>query len=224
MGDILLLSKKDVWSQHAGTLAKALLGARVRWETGSSDMPLPAGVLEREYAAVISFLSPWIIPQALLDRAELALNFHPGSCEYPGTGCYNFALYEGVQEFGAVCHHMLARVDTGQVVKESLFPVFATDTVETLKLRTMVSMLQLFHEVLNLLAQGKPLPLNGRQWTRRAFTRKELNALCEITPDMDEAEAKRRIRATTYPGYPGPYLLKDGHKHPYPVPQGPALA
>jgi hypothetical protein len=96
--------------------------------------------------------------------------------------------------------------------------------VETLKLRTMVCMLHLLHEVLNLLAVSAPLPVNGRQWTRRAFTRKELNALCEITPDMPEAEVHRRIRATTYPGYPGPYLLKDGKKHLYPVPPGPAIA
>ena len=42
--------------------------------------------------------------------------------------------------------------------------------------------------------------------------RKELNALCEITPDMDEQEIKRRIRATSFPGMPGAYVILCGEK------------
>jgi methionyl-tRNA formyltransferase len=221
---ILLLTKRDQWSFHAGTLAKSIFGDDIFWEEGDAKTPLNANLSQKSYFAVISFLSPWIVPQSLLDVSTLSLNFHPGSCNYPGIGCYNFALYEEATQFGAVCHHMLAKVDTGIVIKETLFPVLSSDTVETLKLRTMVNMLAMFNEILCMIAQQQTLPVNHRQWTRKAFTRKELNALCEITPDMDKAEIGRRIRATTYPGYPGPYLLKNGQKYPYPVPDGLAIA
>lgn len=220
---ILLLTKNDPWSALAAKLAHAMFGEELIWEKGNASDAAPAS-FSQPHRAVISFLSPWIVPADVLEKSGLALNFHPGSCDYPGIGCYNFALYEEARQFGPVCHHMLAKVDSGTVVKEVLFPVLPADSVETLKLGTMVAMLALFHDIMGLLATGMPLPVSPRQWTRPAFTRWQLNALCEITPGMDEAEARRRIRATTYPGYPGPYLLKDGEKRYYPVPPGPALA
>ncbi len=222
---ILLLTKKDRWSAHAASLTQAMLPSPVLWHQGQPSDPAPESFNLPSLKLVISFLSPWIVPASVLEKAELAINFHPGSCDYPGTGCYNFALYEGAEKFGAVCHHMLPRVDTGAVIAETLFPVFPHDTVETLKLRTMVTMLEMLHVQLARYASGEPFAHHHRQWTRPAFTRRQLNALCEITENMPPQEKQRRIRATTYPGYPGPYLLKEnGEKIPYHVPPGPPLA
>ena len=221
---ILMLTKTDVWCSHAAILARAMLGDDVIWEHGKLGDAAPPSFSLLEYEAVFSFLSPWIVPADVLEKSALSLNFHPGSCDYPGIGCYNFALYEEAKTFGPVCHQMLSTVDSGEVVKEILFPVLPQDTVETLKMRTMVAMLALFHDVLGMIAAGQPLPRSGRQWTRKAFTRKELNAVCEIIPDMNETEQNRRIRATTYPGYPGPYMLKNGQKTFFPVPNRPAIA
>jgi len=223
-GSILLLSKKDVWSVQAGALAKATFGDALLWEQGTVGDAAPASFSQSEFMAVISFLSPWIIPAHVLNASKLSINFHPGSCNYPGIGCYNFALYEEAAKFGPVCHHMLPAVDTGEVIREDLFPLFSRDSVETLKLRTMVVMLAMFHDIIVMMAEGKALPVNSRQWSRKAFTRKQLNALCEITPDMNDEEKRRRIRAMTYPGYPGPYLLVGSEKQYYPVPPGPPLA
>lgn len=221
---VLLLTKNDHWSLQAGNLAQCFFGDSLIWEMGKITDPQPKTFSELKEAVVISFLSPWIIPQSLLDKAELAINFHPGSCDYPGTGCYNFALYEAADYFGPVCHHMLSKVDTGAVIDERLFELNPDETVETLKLRTMIAMLAQFHDICALIAQGRKLPTYVRQWQREAFTRKELNALCEITPEMSDDEKNRRILATTYPGYPGPYLLKDGKKEYYPVPNRAAIA
>jgi len=223
-GPILLLTKKDVWCTHAALLARALFGDAVIWEQGKFGDGPPPGFALPSFSAVLSFVSPWIVPAEVLKKSPLSLNFHPGSCDYPGIGCYNFALYENAAQFGPVCHHMLPAVDSGTVVHEALFSVSDKDSVETLKLRTMVSMLSLFHDMLGLIAANDKLPTSPRQWTRKAFTRKQLDALCEITPDMSRDEADRRIRATTYPGYPGPYMLKGAEKHYYPVPPGPPLA
>jgi methionyl-tRNA formyltransferase len=221
---VLLLTKKDHWSIQAGQLAKIFFGDGLIWEQGMRSDPLPASCALPAYRAVISFLSPWVVPESLLEKSPLSINFHPGSCEYPGIGCYNFALYEEARTFGVVCHHMLPRVDSGSIIRETLFPVLPQDSVESLKLRSMVEMLAMFHAIIGLIASGETLPASPRRWTRPAFTRSQLDALCEITPHMSEAEKNRRIRATTYPGYPGPYLLAGGQKQHYPVPPGPAIA
>lgn len=221
---ILLLTKNDPWSNHAGIIAQSIFGDKLLWEKGGLGDPVPGISDFTQIKSIISFLSPWIVPPQWLSQSTLSVNFHPGSCDYPGIGCYNFALYEKAAVFGAVCHHMLPSVDSGTVISETLFPVFPHDNVEILKLRTMVTMLAMFHEIVCRIAQDSPLPTNSRQWQRKPFTRKQLNALCEITPEMSGEEKARRIRATTYPGFPGPYLLENGTKTLYPVPPGPAIA
>src|SRR5688572_7784819 len=95
--DCVFLAKENEWSQRAATIAKILLGDKVQIVTGASGDPFPE-IERRKYSAVLSFLSPWIVSRALLDRAALAINFHPGTADYPGIGCYNFALYEGAEE------------------------------------------------------------------------------------------------------------------------------
>jgi methionyl-tRNA formyltransferase len=222
---ILLLTKQDSWSQQAAEYALTLFGSNLKHISGKAIEKAPEALHSQHFQIIISFLSPWIVPAHTLEHSALSINFHPGSCDYPGIGCYNFALYEDARWFGPVCHHMLPKVDSGSVITETLFAVAPDERVETLKLRTMQAMMSQYHYILPLIAEDKPLPVHSRQWTRRPFTRKELNALCEVLPDMPDVEKNRRIRATTYPGYPGPYLLlPDGSKQPYPVPPGPALA
>jgi methionyl-tRNA formyltransferase len=222
--DIILLAKQDGFSKQAVTVAEILFGPRLKAFTGQVGDPLPEEVAEGRPRFLISFLSPWIVPAAVLDRAGTALNFHPGSTDYPGIGCYNFALYEEAQRFGAVCHHMLAKVDTGAIVEERVFPVLPTDCVETLKYRTMVTMLAMLHDIGSLISIGAELPAAPTQWTRRPFTRREMEALKRIEPDMPAAEVRRRVRATTYPGYPGPYVAVGEERFYAPAPQRPAIA
>ncbi|HTW32296.1 MAG TPA: formyltransferase family protein, partial [Candidatus Sulfotelmatobacter sp.] len=94
---------------------------------GQDDLPEDLRWWKGDY--IFSYLSPWIIPDGLLERANrAALNFHPASPDYPGIGCYNFALYDEVDTYGATCHHMAKEVDAGDIVAVKTFRVFPTDT------------------------------------------------------------------------------------------------
>lgn len=219
---VTLLSKKDEWSLKAGALATAALGGRLRWIAGARGEPFPE--LAGDSRILISFLSPWIVPAAVLERHDVAINFHPASTDYPGIGCYNFALYEGAETYGAVCHHMAPRVDSGAIVDERRFTVTATESVETLKLRTMVVMLSMFHDMVYTIAAERALPEAPRTWTRKPFTRKQLDALCVLTPDMPADEMARRVRAVTYPRFPGAELHVNGQVFKAPVPDRAPLA
>jgi methionyl-tRNA formyltransferase len=160
---------------------------------------------------LISYLSPWIVPEYLLRRAKIAsINFHPGPPEYPGIGCTNFAIYNQEPVFGITCHHMVAKVDTGKIIAVRRFPVFATDTVYSLTQRCYSHILTLFYEIVSEIIQGKPLPESDETWKRQPYKRSELNALCRISPDMSHEEIERRIRAVTFPNAPGAYVEIDG--------------
>lgn len=167
---------------------------------------------------ILSFVSPWIISKRLLDSAQkAAINFHPGSPAYPGTGCYNFALYEGAGEYGVTVHHMREKVDSGDIIMTSYFDVSPFESVETLKLKSMNHLLYCLEKIARLISEGQPLPVSEETWKRKPFTRREMLELFRVDPARhDRAEIEKRIRAASYPGSPGAYILAEGHAFYFP--------
>jgi methionyl-tRNA formyltransferase len=161
--------------------------------------PLPEGMELWEGDYIVSYLSRWIVPARLIEKArKAAVNFHPASPDYPGIGCNNFALYEDAEEYGVTCHYMDKTVDTGDIIAVKRFSVFPTDDVASLLSRTYDFQLALFYEIMGGVIEGKELPSSPETWTRKPFSRAQFNELFNIAPDMDDAEIKRRVRATDY--------------------------
>jgi methionyl-tRNA formyltransferase len=203
---ILLLSKTNDTCRAAQRFLRARAADCVIAEGERTDAP-PDVVASWSGDYLVSFLGPWVVPVNLLARARrAAINFHPGPPEYPGIGCYNFALYDEVTEYGVTCHEMAARVDSGPIVRTVRFPIRHDDSVASLKDRSLAHMLTLFEDVVDGLVAGGALPRSGEQWTRRPYTRTELNELCRLVPGMSQREIDRRVRATTFPGSPGAYF------------------
>jgi methionyl-tRNA formyltransferase len=167
--------------------------------SGNRNTPLPPEVLEWNGDLMISFISSWIYPQTLLDNATYAaINFHPGSPEYPGTGCTNFAIYNGETQYGVTCHHMKATVDSGNIVAVKRFPLNGDDNVFNVTEKCYQLIEDMFYEVMECILQGRGIPQSDEKWARKPYTRKQLNELCEIRPDMTDEEIDKRIRATTF--------------------------
>ena len=203
---ILLLSKTSDWCKAAQRFLAAHAN-EVTIVDGEFGDPIPSEFDTWRGDYIVSFLSPWIVPEAVLHRtAKAAINFHPAPPEYPGIGCYNFAIYDGAQVYGVTCHHMAVRVDTGAIVRVVRFPILRDDTVALLKERSMSYLLTLFYDIASLIVRGAELPACGEAWTRQPYTRRELDDLCRLSPDMDSSEIDRRVRATAFPGAPGAYM------------------
>lgn len=207
---VLFVAKQKPFSQEAAELAtKHFSQAEIIF--GERTQPFPSHVLSVKYDYVISYMSPWIIPQQVLDNTRIAaINFHPGPPEYPGIGCTNFALYNEEKEFGITVHHMLAKADTGNVILVKRFPIFENDSVFSLSHRCYGYIYAAFTELFPFLLSKKLLPSSAENWKRKPYTRKELDALCEIRKDMTDAEIKKRVRATAFPGMPGAYIVLAG--------------
>ncbi len=189
--------------------------ARAAYCLGQWGDPLPkaARVWQGDY--ILSYLSRWVVPEEILQRArKAAINFHPASPDYPGIGCNNFALYEGGREYGVTCHHMASKVDTGRIIAVRRFPILAEDDVAALLKRTYENLITLFLEIAGQLAEGKELPESSEKWTRRPFTRKEFNELFKITADMSREEIARRVRAISYKDWQ-PYIEIEGFRFEY---------
>lgn len=210
---IALLSDHSDFSTNAINLAREIVGDGLVSIRGNVGDVLPPEVYRIKADWLIAFLSPWIIPKAVLDASKKAINFHPGSAQYPGVGCYNFALYENADQYGTVCHYAEETVDTGAIIEERRFPILPTDSESSLRRRTMVTMLSLFHDVLCKIVRGEVvLPSGTAVWSRPPIRQSELERLKEITPGMAQAEVRRRIRATVCPGLPGPFVVIAGER------------
>jgi Methionyl-tRNA formyltransferase len=197
--NILFIGKADdSFSQQAADFilvhfpsAKIIFSAR--------QQTFPEELFKWKGDLLISYLSQWIIPKELLENVKIAaLNFHPGSPEYPGIGCTNFAIYNHADQFGVTCHHMASKVDTGKIVAVKRFPVYDSDTVYSITQRCYSHILDMFYEIISMVMNGENIPASDEIWQRRPYLRKELDELCRLTPEMDLKEIERRIKATDY--------------------------
>ncbi len=197
--EVLFLSKKDnEYAHRAAAFIEKNFPNHLIFEGGRKDK-LPPEVLNWKGDLMISFISSWIYPSSLLTNASLAaINFHPGSPEYPGTGCTNFAIYNGEKEYGITCHHMQAGVDSGSIIMVKRFPVKEEDTVFQVTQQCYKLIEESFYELMQIVLKGEKLPVTNERWKRKPFTRKQLDELCTITQEMTEEEIEKRIRATTY--------------------------
>lgn len=188
----------DVYVQRALDMCHAAF-RDVSYHLGDWGDPLPDSAMGWSGEYVISYLARWVLPERLLDRAaRAAINFHPAPPEYPGIGCSNFALYDGVTEFGVTCHHMAAAVDTGAIIAVKRFAVLPDDTVGSLQQRAYEKQFELFSEIVARIAGGNPLPESQLRWSGNPHTRAQLDELARVTPDMEAGEIARRVRATNW--------------------------
>lgn len=214
---VLFLCKKDKpYTAEAARFLKKKFG-HVDVLQGDRFRPFPA---ERALASkpdlLVSYLSPWIVPARVLRRTKCwNINFHPGPPQYPGIGCFNFALYNGEKSYGATAHLMARRVDSGKILGVKRFGVRSSEDVRSLSARTYRAMHELFLEVMGTIAKKGTVPASRERWTRRPYKRKQLEALCRVPLSADRKEVLRKVRAAYYPGMPGPYVQLGGVKFEY---------
>jgi methionyl-tRNA formyltransferase len=183
---------------------------------GQRADPFPCQLFESPPDVLVSYLSAWIVPADVLALVKgVAVNFHPGPPDYPGSGCTNFALYHGVSRFGVTAHRMLPGVDSGPIFHVARFDVSPDETVLSLTNKCYSEIQRIFPLVMSRLFAGELQVDTGENWTRKPYTRRELDALCRISPEMSEDEVRRRIRATVFPGAPGPFVEFFGSRFEY---------
>tara|TARA_B100000674_G_scaffold487192_1_gene497071 strand:+ start:3496 stop:4158 length:663 start_codon:yes stop_codon:yes gene_type:complete len=211
---LFLTAANDPWANEATDFLRTKFENHNIYHS-DWEQKFPPKLITWEGDYIISFISRWIVPQKVLENAKLeCLNFHPGPPEYPGIGCTNFAIYEGASKFGVTCHRMHSKVDTGEILRTQSFPIGSNETIEKLHHKTRNALLDLFKDVLTQLAENKFTCTNLKTWTRKPFTRKQLDALGQIDVSMDSSEVSRRIRATSFKNWQ-PYIDFHGFRFSY---------
>ncbi|MBM4232088.1 MAG: hypothetical protein FJ184_15415, partial [Gammaproteobacteria bacterium] len=155
---ILYLSKDNPVG-HAGLaiVRRHFPQAAIQSHLFQSPRELLPNWVETQNNLLISFLCPRIIPKAALDCSALPINFHPAPPEYPGFGCYNFALYDAVTTYGVSCHRITPQIDSGEIFAVRRFGVLSEDTISTLQQRSLQELCGLLDDVMAHVSEGKTL-------------------------------------------------------------------
>ncbi len=93
---------------------------------------------------------------------------------------------------------MNASVDSGKIIAVKRFDIKKEDTVYSITQYCYKLIEEMFYEIMQGLLDGKQFPRSDETWKRKPFTRKQLDELCTIKPEMTEEEIRLRIKATTY--------------------------
>jgi len=135
---------------------------------------------------LISFCSPIIVPEAVLNRLNLeAYNIHPGPPHYPGLCPEAFALADGATNFGATAHVMTADVDDGPIVATKKFSI--PEGINRLDLAALAynAAVQLFAEVAGFSIENDGQMLRtGDQWRGHVNRQAEYDALLKEHPEL----------------------------------------
>lgn len=158
---------------------------------------------------ILSYRNLVIIPEKVLDRAHLAVNFHPGPPEYPGSGCVNFALLDDAKSYGVTCHVMAGKVDEGAILDVRRFTVSSDTNLADLLAETHRQLLDLAKDFIEKVSILKPCQLErlasaSSEYKWSGIRRKiaKIDALQEIRMPITLGEFERRKRALHLPAFP----------------------
>lgn len=168
--------------------------------------------------------SYYILPKTLLDGAsKAAINFHPGSPDYPGSGCVNWALYNNETRTAITVHHLNERIDNGEIIKVFWLPIATNDDIQTVLPRVHMHQLFALCQIADALANRgidvldkfkKQVIFGDIKWSNKVGRIRDIDRLQLVDENTSQEELERIIRATAI-GRFGPTLKLHGHEFRY---------
>ena len=141
-----------------------------------------------DFDVLFSIANLRVLPQRVLDRAAVAINFHDGPLPgYSGLNVTTWALLAGEREHAVTWHLMTAEVDGGDVVAVERFPIEADDTAYSLNARCYQAAIETFPGIVDSLVAGTLTATPQPSGERRVFRRFERPvAIVDPTENVDD--------------------------------------
>tara|TARA_A100001015_G_scaffold227154_1_gene256575 strand:+ start:892 stop:1500 length:609 start_codon:yes stop_codon:yes gene_type:complete len=165
-----------------GSIIKLIENANIEFDIFYPETKKDLEMLKinNKESTLLSILSKVIFPNKFLDRFKYTFNIHPGTKDYPGFG-YNFALLNNAIEYGAVCHFMEEKIDSGDIILESNFVVSENESIDTLQFKTYLHILTILSDFLDNYKSSSLESLQKIKWTRPPYLKKDfLNTINQI--------------------------------------------
>ena len=164
---------------------------------------------------IFSFRSFFILNQNFINKAKVcAINFHPGPPSYRGIGCVNFALLNNEKNYGCTAHLIDKKIDSGKILNYKIFKISKNSSVDQVLQKTYKIQVKQANNIVEKLIKKdfmiKEL-FKNKKWSKKLYTRKELDDLYKIDVNINKFELQKKIRAIKIKKFK-PFISLFGYK------------
>ena len=201
----------DIRSKKILTLLKKKFNyVKVCWSEFKGQK-IPSNIYTDSYDFIISYRSYFILKDRLLNKAKLAINFHPGPPDFRGIGCLNFALLNNSSKYGATCHLINNRIDSGKIIKSVFFKIKKNSSLKSVLYKTHAEMFKLAKDVISNINDKKYIKKcikksKKYKWSKKYYKQSNLDEIYKLNLDYSKNQMKNILRATLYKHY-YPYFV-----------------
>ena len=136
-----------------------------------------------------------IVPDEVLGRADIAINFHDGPLpDYAGLNVTSWALANDEPTHGVTWHLMTSDVDRGDVITAVTFPIEPGDTALSLNARCFEAGAQSFGDVARAIVADE-LPSEPQADRPGRMYRRRERPVVVVDPQRPAVEIARAVRA-----------------------------
>ena len=173
----------------------------------------------KKYDYIFCFRSFFILKKKNLKQAKYgAINFHPGTPEFRGIGCINYAIYKNKVKYGSTCHLMDEKIDNGKILDVSYYKIDKHLNLSQLLVKTHKTMFNQAKNIISLLIKdhsnlNKLIKKNDKiKWSKKIYKVKDLEKLYRIDLSKSKKKILNQIRSTYLNDYK-PYILNKKIKY-----------
>jgi methionyl-tRNA formyltransferase len=199
-------------------ISAAARQAGVATATFENSEQLAAHIGERGLEPDLGLLLWWprIIKPPLIGLPNIGfVNTHPSLLPYNRGKHYNFWAIVEQAPFGVTLHRVDEGVDTGPILAQMPLEHGWEDTGETLYLRARAAMIDLVKASYPALRDGAltPRPRDAAQGSFHKASELEPASRIALDAPTTARDLLNRLRARTFPGYPGCRFEEDGRTY-----------
>lgn len=146
---------------------------------------------------------------------QIAVNLHMAPLpEYRGCNQFTYAILDNAKVFGTTLHRLEEGIDSGAIISERRFPIPRKCFVEDLYKKTEKESILLFKHTIKSIINGRFTLTPQKKYRRKSSIhyRHEIEQLKEIDWNWSKEKIERYIRATTMPGFEGPFIKMHNKK------------
>ena len=153
-----------------------------------------------------------------LNRARMAINFHPGPPKYPGSGGYSKALLNLDKKFGVTVHFMNDKIDNGKIIGFYSFKINSNFDLKKLIFMTDHYKFFVFKKIIKTLlnknGENRLLKLSNNnkfKWSKKRGKITDIDNLQRIRTFISKKKLEKIIRSTSI-GNHNPFIILHGYK------------
>ena len=157
-------------------------------------------IKNQQFEFIFCFRSYYILKKKLISQSKYgAINFHPGTPKYRGTGAVNFAIYQKSKHYGSTAHFINEKIDNGKIIDVSLFKLNKNYDIEKILNKTYLLMFNQAIKVLKNILKNKNCYSNKKskfKWSKKLYKSSDLEGLYEINLSNCKLNLSRLLNAT----------------------------